>query len=66
MRKGDWKILKNPRRGQGSEWQLYNLANDISETTDLAKQKPAKRAELLADWNKLNARMVEPFWKRPR
>ena len=66
LRKGDWKILKNPRRGQGTEWQLYNLANDISETTDLSKQKLAKRAELLADWNKLNARMVEPFWKRPR
>ena len=66
LRKGDWKILKNPRRGQGAEWQLYNLANDISETTDLAKQNLAKCAELLADWNKLNARMVEPFWKRPR
>ncbi len=66
LSKGDWKILKNPRSGQGTEWQLYNLANDISETTDLSKQKLAKRTELLAVWNKLNARMVEPFWKRPR
>ena len=65
LRKGDSKILKNPRRGQGTEWQLYNLANDISETTDLSKQKLAKRVELLADWNKHNARMGESFWKRP-
>ena len=66
LRKGDWKILRNPRRGQGAEWQLYNLANDVGETTDLAKSQPAKRAELLADWNKIDAQMMEPIWVRPR
>ena len=66
LRKGDWKILRNPRRGQGTEWQLYNLANDISETNDLATQNLAKREELLADWNKLNSRMAKPIWERPK
>ena len=66
MRKGDWKILRNPKRGQGAEWQLYNLANDISETNDLATQNLAKREELLADWNKLNSRMAKPIWERPK
>ena len=66
LRKGDWKILRNPRRGQGAEWQLYNLATDISETTDLAAQNPTKREELLVEWNKLNGRMVDPIWVRPR
>ena len=66
LRKGDWKILRNPRRGQGTEWKLYNLANDISETNDLATQNLAKREELLADWNKLNSRMAKPIWEPPK
>ena len=66
LRKGDWKILRNPRRVQGTEWQLYKLANDISETNDLATQNLAKREELLADWNKLNSRMAKPIWERPK
>jgi arylsulfatase A-like enzyme len=59
IRKGDWKLV----RGAGSEsLQLFNLATDIGETTDLAAKEPAKFKELEADWNKWNAELVPPAW----
>lgn len=39
IREGDWKLLK--KYGKGT-FELYNLKEDISETNDLAKQKPDK------------------------
>jgi arylsulfatase A-like enzyme len=56
--------LRNPRRGQSDEWQLYNLANDIAEQNNLATKNKAKREELLSAWRELNAEMVEPLWQR--
>lgn len=51
LRKGDWKIRKlEPPYGSGG-WELYNLAEDPTETRDLAQTKPAKLAELLASWD---------------
>lgn len=41
-RKGDWKIVNTNREG----WELYNLANDLTETTDLATKQPEKVKEL--------------------
>ena len=61
---GNWKLLRNPRRGQSDEWQLYNLANDIAEQNNLATKNKAKREELLSAWRELNAEMVEPLWQR--
>ncbi len=64
LRLGDWKIIQQPERGQGrqatAEWQLYNLANDISETKNLADQNPKKLSELLTHWTRINAEMIEP------
>jgi arylsulfatase A-like enzyme len=54
---GSWKIIDDGRRVE-----LYDLARDPDEKTDLAKREPAKLAELLA---KLRARQdagrVSPF-----
>lgn len=51
VRKGDWKIrlLEEPY-GPG-EWQLFNLAEDPTETTDLAAEKPGKLKEMLVEWD---------------
>lgn len=51
VRKGDWKIrlLEDPY-GPG-EWQLFNLAEDPTETTDLAAEKPEKLKEMLVEWD---------------
>ncbi|MCC4269900.1 arylsulfatase [Marinobacter nauticus] len=52
VRMGDWKIrlLEEPY-GPG-EWQLFNLAEDPTETNDLASKEPEKLKQLLAEWDK--------------
>jgi arylsulfatase B len=62
VRVGDWKLLRNPRRGD-SGWHLYNLAADLSEQNDLAQTETEKLAELKAVWENMNAQMVEPAWQ---
>ena len=63
LRKGDWKLVQQQQPGKGpAEPQLFNLAKDLGETTDQAKQQPQVLAELQGDWQKLNAQMVEPLW----
>lgn len=42
-RKGEWKLVYSLRTDRG---ELYNLHNDIGETTDLATQYPEKLKEL--------------------
>jgi len=45
IRAGDWKLIEAYETGQLS---LYNLANDLGETTDVSATQPAKLAELHA------------------
>ena len=66
VRVGDWKLLRNPRRGSSANWQLYNLANDISESEDLAGKRPDKLQELRAVWERFNGEMSDPIWKPRR
>lgn len=66
FRSGDWKILQNPRRGKNGAWELYNLANDLSESNDLSHNYPDKLRELIAQWQQLNSQMIEPIWSPRR
>ncbi|MEZ5299442.1 MAG: sulfatase-like hydrolase/transferase [Verrucomicrobiales bacterium] len=43
VRWGDWKGYRGKRDGA---WQLYDLANDISESRDVAKAKPVIAAKI--------------------
>jgi len=56
MREGDWKLLCNPDE---SELQLYNLANDKGETTNLAGKQPEvvsrMQPQLLKWWEEMNS-----------
>ena len=73
IRQGEWKLVKGPGGGAGTDWQrtrattegaeLYNLAQDIGETNNLAAQEPGKVKELAAAWNAWNAELVEPAWR---
>jgi arylsulfatase A-like enzyme len=45
IRQANWKLVKYNINKSGN-YQLYNLANDISETNDLALKMPEKAAEL--------------------
>ena len=65
LRQGDWKLLRNPRRGQDGQWQLFQLANDPGETSDLATSQTAKLQELKKAWKTWNDQMIDPVW-RPR
>lgn len=73
IRKGDWKLVKAPAGGgveagerggvattQGA--QLYNLAKDIGEQTNLADKEPEKVRELAAAWDEWNKGNVAPKW----
>ena len=59
LRQGDWKLIYLMRE---QRLELYNLAEDIGEHTDLAEKYPEKVRELAAalgqklkDWQALNA-----------
>ncbi len=61
---GDWKIhRKKLKKGQSTDWALYNLKKDISETTNLALDHPEKLKKLIKEWEKLNSEIREPFWQ---
>ncbi len=47
VRVGDWKMTKHT----DGNWQLFNLANDLSETTNVAAEHPDKVKELKSLWN---------------
>ena len=50
--RGDWKALWiAPPNGVGG-WQLFNLAEDPGETTDLAADHPEVMTELAAAWER--------------
>ncbi|RBR26155.1 uncharacterized protein FIESC28_01046 [Fusarium coffeatum] len=56
LRKGDWKIVHIARKeggaGDGDEgWELFNIAQDPGETTDLADSNPEKLQELKTHWD---------------
>lgn len=57
---GDWKlVLPNAVTGQQQptldNFELYNVANDISESRDLIEQEPKRAQQMFAAWQKWNA-----------
>jgi arylsulfatase len=57
-RQGDWKVVCT---GRDSTWHLFNLANDRTETHDLAPRYPATVAHLDSLWRQwANAYFVYP------
>lgn len=66
-RVGDWKLVQN---GDGQDWrvgkpgkeQLFNLAEDIGETKDLAATHPEKLKELRDAYKEWDSKNVSPKW----
>lgn len=50
-RKGDWKLVQLAGPGVEKRMMLFNLADDIGETTDLSTTYPDKYNELIGAWN---------------
>ena len=55
----DWRDFETKKN---SGWQLYDLANDVGETNDLASAHPQLVAELSAAWEAWNAHNIAPLW----
>ncbi len=63
VRKGDWKaVMPAP----GKPWELYNLAEDVGETKNLASENPEKVKELKRDWQQWNKDNIEPLFMDSR
>lgn len=68
IRHGDWKLVQYdlnvdnfPTRGV-SEKKLYNLAEDVGESKDLAASNPGKVKQLQSLWDEWNKSLVKPRW----
>lgn len=48
FRKSDWKLILTAKKGGEPKVELFDLANDPNETSDLAKSDPNRVADLLA------------------
>ena len=61
IRRGDWKLVQTRA---DLKPQLYNLAADIGESTDLADKEPARLKELGDAWAAWNTQLSDPQWRR--
>jgi arylsulfatase A-like enzyme len=52
IRQGDWKATWISLPFATSEWQLFNISNDPSETRDLALDQPERLSKLRQLWHK--------------
>jgi arylsulfatase B len=62
LRQGNWKLVNMRGNLKQPRWELYHLAEDLSEQTDLAQQEVEKRRELESLWKALNAEMKEALF----
>lgn len=69
IRKGDWKLVR-PDLATDRQFgdiakkaMLFNLADDIGETKDLAAAQPELVKELEAEWQKWNVGLAAPAWQ---
>jgi hypothetical protein len=65
---GDWKLVRNGHifcmistEGQEDRYELFNLADDMGETSDLSEQFPEKVKELRKRLDKHTREAVTPF-----
>ncbi len=59
VREGDWKLVKS---GVRENWELYNLATDVGETTNLADLRPEIVQQLVSPYDAWSAQMARPRW----
>jgi arylsulfatase A-like enzyme len=63
VREGDWKLVRQTTpKAPDKEFELYNLADDMSEKNNLAGQHPDIVHKLRADLDRINSEMIAPLW----
>jgi arylsulfatase len=63
LRQGDWKIVWGKRMPQEPTWELYNLAEDRCELTDLAAREPERVKAMSAAWERWARRVFVIYEK---
>lgn len=58
VRQGDWKLIRTP----GNPTLLFNLAQDLGETQNLAQQHPEVVIQLEQALDQWETQLVEPLW----
>ena len=61
IRSEGWKLV---RTNASEPAQLYNLAQDIGEKSDLAAKQPEKAKELQTAFDSWNKQLSDPKWVR--
>lgn len=61
LRDGDWKLICRNKKGNGTP-ELYNLAQDIAEATNIAEAQPGKLKDLQAKMDAWEATLKDPLW----
>jgi arylsulfatase len=56
LRKDNWKITYFEAPLGKGDWELFDLAGDRAEQHDLSSLQPAKRQELIGEWDRYVAR----------
>ncbi len=62
LRRWDWKIVRERKRGGPGPWLLFNLAANLSEENNLADTEKGKLEELVETWEEHDGEMVEPVF----
>jgi arylsulfatase A-like enzyme len=65
IRHGDWKLVAG-NGGDKEKGELHNLADDISESKNLAAENPDKVRELKSLWDKWNAEQAPPSFPQEK
>ena len=70
LSQGDWKLLLLPEKGKGKKAaaNLFNLKQDLGETTNLADKHPEKVQALTQRMTELDMEITtnsRPVWKKP-
>jgi len=58
VRRGDWKLVRTP----ADEYWLFDLANDVSETTDLLDRRPDVAEDLRGELEGWEQTLPVPIW----
>ena len=62
LRDGRWKIVSAYRQAKPINWELYDMEDDRTELTNLAKKNPGKLNELTDKWQQWADRVgVQPW-----
>ncbi|MCA9119651.1 MAG: hypothetical protein H6822_13435 [Planctomycetaceae bacterium] len=59
VRRSEWKA---PKRGPNSPWQLFNLNEDIGESTDVSTQHPKLVSQMVASARERSRSHTSPRW----